>query len=371
MKLVFLTRHEGMGASSRYRSLQYFDHLRRAGFEVHQSYFYSDSYLQARYLGKIAYLEILKSFVRRLIAVFWLARDADAIIIEKETFPFLPAATERLLKLRGAATIYDYDDAIWHSYEARNFGPLKWVLRKKIAYVVSGADHVIVGSRYLREQVEAWGAPGVSLIPTTVPTTKYQGAGRTAEKLADLVWIGSPSTGPYLLDVFPVIARLHAERGSTIRLIGFPESLFGGSIPPYAEVCEWSAGSELDLLATGRIGIMPLPDSPYERGKCGFKLIQYMGVGLPVIASPVGENQFIVDDEANGYLVKTADEWYDRISELLDCPDLAKKMGAQGYERFKEHYSTESAATKLIATINSAVAAKKDLNEADPSRVRD
>lgn len=348
-----------MGASSRYRSLQYFDHLRCAGYEVHQSYFYSDRYLQARYQGKIAYFEILKSFARRLIAILWLARDADAIIVEKETFPFLPAATERLLQIGGAATIYDYDDAIWHSYEARNFGPLTGALRKKIAHVVSGADHVIVGSRYLKEQVEAWGAPEVSRIPTTVPATKYQGAGRTAEKLADLVWIGSMSTGPYLLDVFPVIERLHAERGSTIRLIGFPESLFGGSIPPYAEVCKWSADTEMDLLATGKIGIMPLPDNPYERGKCGFKLVQYMGVGLPVIASSVGENQFIVENGTTGYLVETADEWYERISALLDCPDLASDMGARGYERFKEHYSTESAATKLVATINSAVAAKR------------
>lgn len=354
-----------MGASSRYRSLQYFDAIREAGHEVTQSYFYSDAYLRARYSGKVAYFEILKAFVRRFFALVWLTRTADVVVIEKESFPFLPAFTERLLRLGDAAIIYDYDDAIWHSYEARNFGPLTQMLRGKIARVVAGADHVIVGSQYLKEQVEAWGAPRVSFIPTTVPASKYQGIGQEADKTVDIVWIGSMSTGPYLQEVFPAIERLHAERGTLIRLIGFPASYFNGEIPPYVEICKWSADTELDLLASGRIGIMPLPDSPYERGKCGFKLIQYMGVGLPVIASPVGENSYIVQDGQNGFLVDSAEGWYRSISALLDSPDLAAQMGGSGYERFKERYSTESASKKLLATLE-ASAISKEYNSSAP-----
>lgn len=307
----------------------------------------------------MSHLEVLRAFVRRLFAIVRLAWSSDVIIIEKEAFPYFPAIAERLVQMGGAATIYDYDDAIWHSYEARRFGPLTGPLRSKISRVVAKADHVIVGSRYLKEQVEAWGAPDVSLIPTTVPATVYQGSGQTTEKTADLVWIGSMSTGPYLFEVFPVIEQLHKERGSTIRLIGFPGSLFGGDIPPYAEVCEWSAETELDLLAAGRIGIMPLPDSPYERGKCGFKLIQYMGLGLPVVASAVGENRFIVEDGASGYVVNSTDEWYERISALLESPGMAAEMGAQGYRRFLDHYSTESAARKLLLTIDGVAEANR------------
>ncbi len=359
MKIVFFTRHQGMGASSRYRSLQYFDALRAKGHKIVQSYFYSDAYLRERYAGKVRYAEIAKSYFRRLSGLLKHASSADAIVIEKESFPFLPAISDWLAKRRNVAVIYDYDDAIWHSYEHRNLGPLRAPWKGKIPKVIAAADHVIVGSHYLQEQAEALGAKATTLIPTTVPSARYTGAGLTAEKTADIVWIGSMSTGPHLQAIFPTLERLYRERGSISRMIGFPETLFDGGPPEFAKIVPWSADSEIAELSSAKIGVMPLPDSPFERGKCGFKLVQYMGAGLPVVASPVGENRFIVDDGETGFLAETPDEWYESLTRLLDNPALAGKMATKGHEKFLSHYSTERAADRLHETIVYACHAKK------------
>lgn len=355
MKLVFFTRHQNLGASSRYRSTQYFDLLRAKGHDVTQHHFFSDDYLRARSEGHKPVGEVLGSYAARLQAVRRAARDADAVIVEKELFPFLPAAAERLMRGGKAALIYDYDDAIWHAYERRRFGPFGAVFADKIAHMVARADHIVAGSHYLAEQLTAWGAD-VTLIPTTVPAARYQGQGLTSEKTADIVWIGSLSTGPHVRAIFPVLERLHRERGSVARLIGFHPSLINGPTPDFVEIVPWSTETELDAMASGRVGIMPLPDEPFERGKCGFKLVQYMGMGLPTVGSPVGENRFIIQDGTTGYLATSPEEWHDRLTRLLDDPISAARMAQAGRKRYLADYSTEGACNRLESVLLDAVA---------------
>ncbi|MGR3592236.1 MAG: glycosyltransferase family 4 protein [Limimaricola soesokkakensis] len=356
MKLVFFTRHEHLGASSRYRSVQYFELLREMGHEVSQHHFFSDAYLRARYTGTRPTWEVLRRYTSRLRAALLAARGADAVIVEKELFPFLPAGAERVLRRGGAALLYDFDDAIWHAYERHRFGAL---FGEKISKLVAGSDHVVVGSHYLADQVTAWGASSVSLVPTTIPASRYRGQGLTASKTADIVWIGSMSTGPHVQRIFPVIERLHRTRGSIARLIGFPRQLISGPIPDFLRLVPWSAATELEMMSSGRIGIMPLPDDPFERGKCGFKLVQYMGMGLPTIASPVGENNYIVQHGATGYLAGNDNQWYDYLTTLLDDPKLARTLGEAGHERFQSHYSTEMAARRLDEIVQDTVRARR------------
>lgn len=359
MKLVFFTRHEQLGASSRYRSLQYFDFLRAKGHQVSQYHFFSDTYLRSRYSGGRPVVEVLRCYVFRLRAALMAAKDSDAVIIEKELFPYLPAFSERLLLRRNATLIYDYDDAIWHAYERRRFGPFGALFAGKIRKVVAGADHVVVGSHYLEAQIQAWGGKAVSLIPTTVPASRYHGQGFATKKKADIVWIGSMSTGAHVQRIFPVLERLHRERGSKTRLIGFPRKLIEGAVPDFVEIVPWSAETELEMMASARVGIMPLPDEQFERGKCGFKLVQYMGVGLPIVASPVGENRHIVQNGTTGYLADSNDQWYERLSALLDDPELANRMARSGHERYNAMYSTEIAAQHLNDVIVKAFDARR------------
>lgn len=357
MNLVFFTRHEKLGASSRYRSLQYFDYLRAQGHNVTQHHFFSDAYLRARYERKWLVGEVVRCYTLRLWAALTATWGADAIIIEKELFPFQPAFTERLLRKRSASLIYDYDDAIWHAYERRRIEPFGALFAEKISKVVKNADSVIAGSRYLEEQVKAWGAKNVARIPTTVPACHYRGQGLTTEKSSDIVWIGSNSTGAHVKDIFPVLERLYRERGSIARLIGFPRALIEGDVPEFIDIVPWSSETELEMLATARIGIMPLPDELFERGKCGFKLVQYMGVGLPTVASPVGENRYIIKDGETGYLADSHEQWYERLTVLLDEPELADQMARAGHDRYSAHYSTEIAAQRLNEVIIHSVEA--------------
>ncbi|OYX39993.1 MAG: hypothetical protein B7Y91_00520 [Rhodobacterales bacterium 32-64-14] len=359
MKLVFFTRHQQLGASSRYRSVQYFDLLRARGHEITQHYFFSDAYLLARYSGQRPVGEVMSCYVSRLRAALTVAKDADAVIIEKELFPYLPAFSEKLLICGSAAVIYDYDDAIWHAYERRRFGPFGSLFSNKIRKVVAYADHVVAGSHYLDETIRTWRANAVTLIPTTVPATRYQGQGLVAEKTTDIVWIGSMSTGTHVQRIFSVLERLHREKGRKTRLIGFPRNLIDGPVPEFVELVPWSAETELEMMASARVGIMPLPDELFERGKCGFKLVQYMGVGLPTVASPVGENRHIVRNGTTGYLADSADQWYQRLSALLDNPELANRMARAGHALYNTTYSAENAAQQLNDVIVKAVEARR------------
>lgn len=359
MKLVFFTRHEQLGASSRYRSVQYFDLLRAKGHEITQHYFFSDAYLRARYSGQRPVVEVLSCYVSRLRAALTAAKDADAVIIEKELFPYLPAFTEKLLICGNAAVIYDYDDAIWHAYERHRFGPFGALFADKIRKVVAGADHVVAGSHYLYKTIQAWRANPITLIPTVVPASRYQGQGLVVEKTTDIVWIGSMSTGVHVQRIFPVLERLYKEKGRKTRLIGFPRNLIDGVVPEFVELVPWSAETELEMMASARIGIMPLPDELFERGKCGFKLVQYMGVGLPTVASPVGENRHIIQHGTTGYLADSDDQWYQCFSGLLDDPELADRMARAGHTRYNTTFSTENAAEQLNDVIVNAVEARR------------
>lgn len=355
MKLVYFTRHEWLGASTRYRSLQYFDLFEAAGFKISNYPFFTDQYLRDRATDGKPVVRIAKSYLRRFVSTLTGLGDADAIIVEKEMFPFLPAITDCLARRLSVPLIYDYDDAIWHAYERRNFGPFGTIFRNKIPRVIRRADHIVAGSHYIEDQLRTWGARRVTRIPTTLSTSRYAGQGLATEKTAEIVWIGSMSTGQYLLPLFPVLERIAVETGARVRVIGFSPSLIKGSVPNWLQIEPWSHETELDLMASGRIGIMPIPDDPYERGKCGFKLVQYMGLGLPTVASPVGENRYIVRHGETGFLAETTRDWYLQLLKLIAEPDTAAQMGRAGRSVFLREYSTEAASHQWIDLLKSEI----------------
>ncbi|MBL4767935.1 MAG: glycosyltransferase family 4 protein [Rhodobacteraceae bacterium] len=354
-KLLFLTRHEWLGASTRYRSVQFFPLLEELGFSVMQRPLFSDCYLKQRISGRRPLALIACRLANRLLTIRRDLKEADAVIIEKELFPFLPAISERLAHKKGVPLIYDFDDAIWHAYERQYAGPYGPILANKIARIIRRADHIVVGSHYLEKQIQDWGAAPVSLFPTTVPQASYYGQGRDTKKTTAIVWIGSMSTGRYLLPVFPVFARLAAETGARVRAIGFSRQLLTGTVPDWLDIEPWHPDTEIDLMASGNIGIMPIPDEPFERGKCGFKLVQYMGLGLPIVASPVGENRFILQDGKTGLLADSNDEWYRAIKTLLNNPVAAANMGRLGHDVFLSRYSTEQVAKHWAALLSALI----------------
>ncbi len=342
MRLLFYTRHARRGASSRQRSIQFFDALTAHGHQVRHRPFFSDAYLTDRGAGRAS--RVLMSFLRRFASLVIDAGWADVVVVEKELLPHLPASVERLIGPRGRPVVYDFDDAVWRSHERASPSLFhRWMTRKTRALVVR-ATHVTAGSRHLRDQLAQWTEAPVTLVPTTVPAARYRGQGLRAARTIDMVWIGSPSTARHLAGLFPVLETLHRRHGWRLRAIGLPT---GEPWPPFVTVEPWSEATEIDLLASARVGVMPLPDDPFERGKCGFKLVQYMGVGLPVVASAVGENRHLVVEGRTGLLARTDAEWTNALTRLLSAPDLAERMGEAGHARFLDLYTAEAAARRL------------------------
>ncbi|HSN89753.1 MAG TPA: oligosaccharide flippase family protein, partial [Anaeromyxobacteraceae bacterium] len=169
-------------------------------------------------------------------------------------------------------------------------------------------------------------------------------------------WIGSPTTQAHLEHVAPALATFCAERGARVHLIGATKGFTLRGVP--VEVVPWSSGGEVAELRRLDLGIMPLPDSPWERGKCGFKLIQYMGCSLPVIASPVGVNAEIVVHGETGLLATGEEEWLAALRTLGGSAALRARMGAAGRARLEARYTLQAVAPRLIGLLRGAAAAR-------------
>jgi len=220
------------------------------------------------------------------------------------------------------------------------------VLGRKIDRVMAAATLVIAGNGYLAERARAAGAAAVEILPTVIDLERYPVRRQRSPGPLIIGWIGSPSTQRYLHEISGPLATFCAESHARVVAIG-PRADF--SIPGVPlEVVPWSEGGEVRAIQQFDIGLMPLPDSPFERGKCGFKLIQYMGCGLPMIASPVGVNREIVEDGVTGALGLDQDQWLSALRTLGGSDQLRARMGDAGRARVEARYSLQVTAPRLI-----------------------
>jgi glycosyltransferase involved in cell wall biosynthesis len=348
----FLTKYTRTGASSRYRSFQYLPILQAAGLECAMSPLFDSSYLAKKYKqGRAEPGQVLGALARRLHAVMTIRRGA-IVVIEYELLPFFPALLERWLVWRGCRLVVDYDDALFHQYDQHANPWVRRLLGGKIATVMRLADTVVVGNIYLADYARRAGARRVEVIPTVVNLARYPALQPASDPAVFTIgWIGSPSTAKYLHNIAPALAEVCQSGSARIRLIGSgPIDLPG--VP--AEVLPWHEDVEVDEVRRFDVGIMPLPDEPWTRGKCGFKLIQYMACGLPVVASPVGVNCQIVEHGVNGFLAETPAQWQQAIEALRADAGLRRRMGLAGRQRVEQQYSLQVTGPRLAALLKSA-----------------
>ena len=366
MKVLCLTRYDAAGSSSRYRMYQFLPSLRDAGVQVDEAPLLDASYIEALYGGRRrSALQLLRAALRRIRQVAS-ARSYDLIWIEKELLPFVPGVVERLLLLRAAGTpvVVDYDDATFHRYDRHSSPLVRALLGRKVDRIMAAADLVIAGNAYLAAHARAAGAPAVEILPTVIDVDRYPSAPLPAHAGLTVGWIGSPTTQAHLEHVAPALASFCAERGARVHLIGATKGFTLRGVP--VEAVPWSSDGEVAALRQLDIGIMPLPDSPWERGKCGFKLIQYMACGLPVIASPVGANLEIVADGETGFLARSDEEWLASLRALGDSADLRARMGAAGRARLEARYTLQVVAPRLTGLLCDAAAAARPTRSASP-----
>lgn len=348
MKILLLSRYGRLGASSRVRFYQYLPYLQQHGLQVESAPFFADDYLAALYAGKPApALSVLAAYGKRLSALLRSARY-DLIWIEKQIFPWLPAWFEQILP---RPYVVDYDDAVFHRYDQHANPLIRWALGDSIDRVMRAARLVIAGNEYLKARALQAGAPWVEILPSVVDARRYVPASENfpAPQPFTLGWVGQPVTASFLQLIQPALQAARAY--APIRLL-----TVGASLPGLgASFLPWSEASEVESIQQFHAGIMPLPDAPFERGKCGYKLIQYMACGLPVIASPVGANMQIVEHDRSGFLAETEQQWTEAILALAHSPVLRREMGRAGRVRFEAQYSLQNAAPRLLALLRQAV----------------
>jgi len=348
--ILLLTRYQRLGASSRVRFLQFLPELERAGFTFDIQPLLDNDYVRSLYGGPpIGAGRLILSYARRFRALARRMRY-DLVWLEKEALPWLPAWVE-IARLQGLPYVVDYDDAWFHRYQSHWLSP---VLGHKIDAVMRVAHTVVAGNDFLARHARQAGARHVEIVPSAIDLERYNDLPATSASGALHVgWIGIPLNAHYLEIVAPA---LHAVSDARIKL-----HVVGGPVPAElaglaAESFPWAEDTEIERIAAFDVGIMPLHDTAWERGKCAYKLIQVMAAGKPVIASPVGANRQVVRHGVNGFLADTADEWVDALRKLTD-PDLRRRMGEEARRTVAESYSTAVVVPRLASILNAAAAA--------------
>jgi glycosyltransferase involved in cell wall biosynthesis len=295
--------------------------------------------LEKLYLGESRLKESMHAYLHRLRALTQ-ANRYDLVWMEKELLPFLPAVAERWLNAIGVPFLVDYDDAMFHRYDLHRFWPVRFLLGQKIDAVMKNATAVVAGNDYLAKRAENAGAKCIHIVPTVVDLNRYPDVHKKEDDHSrnPLVvgWIGTPKTSRYLKPLRKTFEFIQSKYNVRFVAVGASKNSLA-DLP--LEVWPWTERTEAESIRNFDIGIMPLDDSPWERGKCGYKLIQYMACSLPVIASPVGINVDIVSDSRSGLLASTPAEWECALSELLKNAKLRRQMGSFGRQEVERTYN--------------------------------
>jgi len=295
-------------------------------------------YLETLYrVGKKPRLRSCFLYLRRLIK-FLTFFKYDLVWIEYEVFPYLPAVAERLLRLLGKPYVVDYDDAVFHNYDRSDNRLISVFLGNKIDAVMRNSSCVVAGNEYLAMRARKAGARRVELVPTVVDRERYQ-CGRSDLTTKPIIgWIGSPSTQRYVVDIRDALKKVCNETGAQLLLVGATE-IVREQLPGIpVDVVRWTEKSEAALVGQMDVGIMPLEDGPWENGKCGYKLIQYMACGVPVVASPVGVNVEIVSESHCGHLADSVNEWAEALIGILSSGTLQSELGMAGRKAVEQKY---------------------------------
>lgn len=354
MKILVLPRHSTLGASSRLRLLQYIPWLGKNKHQTKVAPFFSDHLLSNKYAsGRYSLWGLFCAYASRV----WLLinrRNFDLVWIEKEALPWLPAWLEVAL-LKNVPYVLDFDDATFHNYDLHPSAIVKKIYGRRIDRVMASASLVVSGNQYLATRARSAGAQNVEIIPTVIDINRYivksEVNDADSKTLLRIVWIGSPTTAKYLKILEEPLKALGATHPFVLRVIGAELDMPGVQL----ETCTWTESSEVDLLRECDVGIMPLIDTPWEQGKCGYKLIQYMACGLPVVASPVGANLNIVQPGRNGYLAKTSDEWLSALQSLLASAQARQAMGSCGRQDVESQYAIQVTAPVYVKALEKVV----------------
>jgi glycosyltransferase involved in cell wall biosynthesis len=342
--------------SQRFRIEQWTPHLAEQGIDVDLLPFAEQPLMRLLYEPGRSVAKAggtLAAFVRRFGSLA-VARRYDAFVVHRAACLAGPALIERLLAHLGRPLLFDFDDAIFmlHTSAAnRRFAWLKFP--GKTAAICRVSTAVVVGNNYLADYARQHN-PRVTIVPTSVDVKRYQPRPRAATGPVVVGWTGSSTSQTHLEAFAPVLRELLARRNVVLRVFSDREPVLPGI------ACVWrrwspSVEDEVRELEEFDIGIMPVPDDPWARGKCALKALQYMAMGIPTIVSAVGTNREVIEDGRNGFLVTTPEEWLSRLESLVDDAALRQRLGSAGRATVEQHYSAQRCASLFGGVVRASL----------------
>jgi glycosyltransferase involved in cell wall biosynthesis len=344
-RVLFVAGHRlNRAPGQRFRFEQYLDHLRGEGFACELSPLLTaddDRIFYGRAPAFRKALVLARGALRRVRDVNR-ARGFDIVFLQREAFFAGWPVFERLFKVAGARLVLDFDDAIWLldvSEANRRYG---WLKRpQKTAEIARMADLVIAGNAFLRDYALQFNRNAI-VIPTTIDTQSYQRKAppRTSGAVC-LGWTGSVTTIRHFETGVPYLREIKARYGDRVRfrVVG-DESYRNDALGVQGEA--WNPAAEVETLSDMDIGIMPLPNDVWSKGKCGLKGLQFMALGIPVVMEDLGANREIVTDGTDGFLASGLANWVTKLSALVESPELRIRIGAAGRKRVETQYSVTS-----------------------------
>jgi glycosyltransferase involved in cell wall biosynthesis len=346
-KILFIAAHRPeRSPSQRFRFEQYLGYLKQNGFEYDFSWLISEKddkrfYSPGKLRTKLFIL--MKSWWKRTKDA-WRASDYDIVFVQREAFMTGSARFEKKFAKSGAKLVFDFDDAIWNLDTSEANKKFEWLKNPgKTAEIISMSHLVIAGNQYLASYAKRHNR-NVVIVPTTIDMEEYSRASAPVSNLQSPIcigWSGSLTTIKHFEFAVPFLREIKKKYGDKvqIKVIGDPNYV---NEELGVRGLAWKKEDEVKELSSFDIGIMPLPDDEWAKGKCGLKGLQYMALGIPTIMSPVGVNTEIIRDGENGMLATTTEEWVSMLEQLIASAELRNRIGSGAIQTVKEQYSVDA-----------------------------
>lgn len=343
-KVLFISLHRpDRNPSQRFRFEQYLDYLEDNGFECTHTFllnakrdkiFYSKKIIQKAFI-------LIHSLIVLIKEVFF--NKYDLVFVQREAFMLGTSFFERKFAKK-SKMIFDFDDAIWQNQigfnKSRN--RILYFLKNpaKTEQIIKASHMVFAGNEFLADYAAPY-SDNIKIIPTTIDTDDYRLVEKQNRDKVCVGWTGSFSTIIYIEELMGIFKKLKEKYGDKVyfKIIGdatFKNEELG------IEGLPWKMDTELEDLSEIDIGLMPLPDDEWTKGKCALKGLQYMALGMPTIMSPVGVNSEVIQHGENGFLAGTDQEWIDTISQLIESYELRQRLGLAGRKTVVDKYSVEA-----------------------------
>ncbi|MDD2634517.1 MAG: glycosyltransferase family 4 protein [Bacteroidales bacterium] len=362
-KILAIVQHrKDRSPGQRFRFEHYIPILEKNGYEIIFSNIINEKddkvfYSKKKYLRKL--LIVIKAFIHRLKDIKT-AKQCDVIFIYREAFMLGATYFEKRLAKLDVPIIFDFDDSIWLNDTSEGNQNLAWLKKpQKTAKICKLSDLVIVGNTYLANYAKIHN-PNVEIIPTTINTNYHKCTDTKKDTNRICIgWTGTSTTLKHYYTAIPVLERIKEKYGERVYFkIIVNSNNWTQNID--VELINWSKEREIDDLCEFDIGIMPLPDDEWSKGKCGFKGLQCMALGIPVVMSQVGVNTKIIKNGHNGYLAKQEKEWFNYLCKLIDSAELRETIGNAGKKTVQEEYSVHIWEKRVLKLFKSPLQISKD-----------